>query len=80
MISVISRLEEGGQVELGMVGREGLVGLSLLAGINTSFVASMAQLRGRVRLMGAAIFRHEGETSARSARRGSATTTRCMRR
>jgi CRP-like cAMP-binding protein len=64
MISLVSRLEDGAQVEVGVVGREGMVGISLLAGIETSFVDSMVQMPGRGRRMSAAAFRHEVETSA----------------
>ena len=46
MVSMVTNLEDGMQAEVGIVGREGMLGMSLVAGVQTSFVETMVQLDG----------------------------------
>ena len=64
MISLVSNLEEGTQAEVGIIGREGMLGTSLLSGEDTSFIEAMVQMPGTALRMGATEFRHELETNA----------------
>lgn len=64
MISLVSNLEDGMQAEVGIIGREGMLGMSLLSGMNTSFVEAMVQLPGTALRMGAREFRQEVEVNA----------------
>jgi CRP-like cAMP-binding protein len=50
-------LEDGAQAEVGIVGREGMVGLPLLTGVNTAFVEAYAQADGTALSMDATSFR-----------------------
>jgi CRP-like cAMP-binding protein len=59
MISLIANLEDGMQAEVGIIGREGMLGVSLLSGIEPSYVEAMVQLPGTALRMGAGDFRHE---------------------
>lgn len=45
-VSMIATLEDGSRIEVGMVGREGFVGLPLLLGGGTSAVEAMVQSEG----------------------------------
>jgi CRP-like cAMP-binding protein len=63
MVSMVANLE-GTQVEVGVVGREGMVGTPLLAGVETSFAECMVQLPGTALRMGAGAFRAELEANA----------------
>lgn len=47
MISLVANLEDGGQTEVGIIGQEGMLGTSLLSGIDTSFVEAMVQMPAR---------------------------------
>jgi CRP-like cAMP-binding protein len=46
LISILSVLSDGKTVEVGLVGREGLVGLPLIAGFRTSATRSVVQIEG----------------------------------
>lgn len=46
LISILSVLSDGKTVEVGLVGREGLVGLPLIAGFRTSATRSVVQVPG----------------------------------
>jgi CRP-like cAMP-binding protein len=46
LISILSVLSDGKTVEVGLVGREGLVGLPLIAGFRTSATRSVVQIVG----------------------------------
>jgi len=46
LISVLSVLSDGKTVEVGLVGREGLVGLPLIAGFRTSATRAVVQVEG----------------------------------
>ena len=55
MISLLTVFPDGKSVEVGLVGKEGFVGLPLLVGFHTSFTRAVAQLD-------ATAFRIDGET------------------
>ncbi len=59
IISMVSILAEGEQVEVGMVGREGMVGTSLLADVETSYIETVVQGPGSALRMDARAFRQE---------------------
>ena len=46
MISLVDDLEDGMRAEVGVIGREGMLGMPLLAGVNTSFIEAQVQLPG----------------------------------
>lgn len=64
MFSLVANLDDGMQAEVGIIGHEGMLGVSLLSGIETSFIESMVQMPGEALRMGAGDFRHEMETNA----------------
>ena len=47
MISLVCNLENGSRAEVGMIGREGMLGASLLSGVASSFVEAIVQMPGR---------------------------------
>jgi CRP-like cAMP-binding protein len=57
VISLIARLERGGAIEVGMIGREGMVGLPLALGIDSSPEEALAQTAGTALRIGADAFR-----------------------
>ena len=63
MISMVKILEDGMQAEVGIVGNEGLLGVSVAAGINTSFVEIIVQLPGIALKMAASDLRQQMETN-----------------
>ena len=56
--SMLAHLEDGLTAEVGLVGREGMVGLPLVFGIETAFVEAMVQGPGTALRMEAGAFRH----------------------
>ena len=46
LISILSVLSDGKTVEVGLVGKEGLTGLPLIAGFHTSATRSVVQIEG----------------------------------
>lgn len=56
--SMLAQLEEGKTAEVGMVGREGMVGLPLAFGVETAYVEAMVQGSGTALHMEAGAFRH----------------------
>ena len=64
MLSLLATLEGGDQVEVGIVGREGLVGLPLVFGDDRSLVEARVQQEGTALRIGAASFRAAMEESA----------------
>ena len=64
MISLVSNLDDGMQAEVGIIGQEGMLGTSLLSGVDTSFVEAMVQMPGTALRMGVTEFRQELETNA----------------
>ena len=56
-VSMIAMLEDGMQIEVGLVGPEGVAGLPLLLGAGTSALEGMVQVRGTALRLPAAGFR-----------------------
>src|ERR1700712_4143533 len=57
VVSMISTLEDGARIEVGMVGFEGMIGLPVLLGSGTSPWEAMVQVEGRAWRMPATSFR-----------------------
>jgi CRP-like cAMP-binding protein len=57
-VSLVAALDNGTQAEVGLIGREGMVGLPLITGIDTAFVEAFVQGDGSALRMDAAAFRH----------------------
>lgn len=57
IVSMVSTLEDGTRIEVGMVGSEGMVGLPVLLGSGTSPWEAMVQVDGLALRMSAAAFR-----------------------
>ena len=53
----MATLEDGTQAEVGLVGREGMVGLPLIVGIDTGFEEAFVQAKGSALQMEAGVFR-----------------------
>ena len=65
MVSLLATLEGGEQVEVGIAGREGLIGLPLVLGDDRSLVEARVQLEGTALRLGAAALRDAmGESAA----------------
>ena len=64
MLSLVANLDDGMQAEVGIVGREGVGGVSLISGDDTSFSECMVQMPGEALRMAAADFRREFEANA----------------
>ena len=64
MVSLLATLEDGEQVEVGIAGREGLIGLPLVFGDDRSLVEARVQMEGTALRIGAAAFRDAMEESA----------------
>ena len=56
-VSLVTLLEDGAQAEVGIVGREGMVGLPLITGVDTAFVDAYVQADGTALRMDATGFR-----------------------
>jgi len=56
-VSLVTSLEEGTQAEVGLIGREGMVGLPLITGVDTSFVEAFVQGDGSALRIDARAFR-----------------------
>lgn len=63
MISLVTTFEDGVQVEVGTVGREGMLGISLAFGNTTAFFEAMVQIPGTALRMGASDFKSTVEAS-----------------
>lgn len=64
MVSMLASLGDGEQIEVGIVGNEGLAGLPLVLGDDRSLVEARVQLEGTALQIGAAAFRAAMEASA----------------
>jgi CRP-like cAMP-binding protein len=56
-VSLVATLADGTQAEVGLVGREGMVGLPLVLGIDTAFEEAFVQANGTALQMEASAFR-----------------------
>jgi CRP-like cAMP-binding protein len=56
-VSLVTSLEDGTQAEVGLIGREGMVGLPLVTGVDTAFVEAFVQSEGTAYRMEANVFR-----------------------
>lgn len=59
LISLLTPVDRGSGVEVGMVGREGVAGIPLFLGVNTSSVRALVQGSGSAMRMTAASFRSQ---------------------
>ena len=64
MFSLVANLDDGTQAEVGIIGHEGMLGVSLLSGIETPFTDSMVQMPGSALRMATRDFRHEVDTNS----------------
>ena len=64
MVSLLATLEDGEQVEVGIAGSEGLIGLPLVLGDDRSLVEARVQQEGAALRIGAAAFRAAMDESA----------------
>jgi CRP-like cAMP-binding protein len=64
MVSLLATLEDGEQVEVGIAGREGLIGLPLVLGDDRSLVEARVQMEGTALRIDAAALRDGIEGSA----------------
>ncbi len=58
-ISLLAQIDEHPSLEMGMVGREGMLGLQLILGVNRAPLGALVQGEGRAWRLGAAAFRTE---------------------
>jgi CRP-like cAMP-binding protein len=59
MASMVTQLEDGVQAEVGIIGFEGMTGIALLHGADSSFTDGFVQIAGTALRMGASAFRQE---------------------
>jgi CRP-like cAMP-binding protein len=59
MISLVHPLADGTQIEVGVIGREGFLGVAVLLGAETSPVEGMVQIPGSALRMRATVFREQ---------------------
>ena len=59
--SMVAQLDDGTQAEVGLIGREGMVGLALIGGVETAFAETYMQAAGTALQMDASAFQHELE-------------------
>jgi CRP-like cAMP-binding protein len=59
MVSLVAALDDGVMAEVGIVGREGMVGTPLLSGVECPFTEAFVQIPGSALRMGAGAFRQE---------------------
>jgi CRP-like cAMP-binding protein len=59
MVSLVQPLENGAMIEVGMIGNEGLVGVPVLLGADTSPLEAMVQIPGSALRIEASVFRQE---------------------
>ena len=58
-VSMVTHLDEGTQAEVGLIGREGMVGQSLATGVDTAFAEAYVQGAGEALQMEAGAFKRE---------------------
>lgn len=59
MVSLVHPLEDGAQIEVGVIGREGFVGVPALLGADTSPTEAMVQIPGSGLRLAVAVFRDQ---------------------
>ena len=64
MILLLQTFEDGMQAEVGMIGREGMIGQSVLSGVDTSFTEAVVQVSGTALRMQVADFKLRVKSSA----------------
>lgn len=64
MISIVANLDDGMQAEVGIIGPEGVAGVSLVSGNDVSFNEYMVQMPGEALRMAAGDFRRELDGNA----------------
>jgi CRP-like cAMP-binding protein len=67
--SVVAQLNDGTQAEIGLIGREGMVGLPLIGGVETAFAETYMQAGGTGLQMEATAFQRELENNSDLRRR-----------
>jgi CRP-like cAMP-binding protein len=67
--SVVAQLNDGTQAEVGLIGREGMVGLALMGGVETAFAETYMQSGGSGLQMEASVFQREVEENSDLRRR-----------
>jgi len=60
--SMVAHMDEGTQAEVGLIGREGLVGASVVAGVGTAFVEAYMQAPGEALQIETKAFQRELDT------------------
>jgi CRP-like cAMP-binding protein len=60
-VSMVAVLKDGGQAEVGLIGREGMVGAPLAAGVNSCFVTTYPRVAGMALSIEAKAFERELE-------------------
>jgi CRP-like cAMP-binding protein len=65
--SVVAQLNDGTQAEVGLIGREGMVGLALMGGVETAFAETYMQSGGSGLQMEASAFQRELDEKFRTA-------------
>lgn len=63
MISIVAMMSDGAAVEVGIAGREGMLGVQVLLGDDTSLNEAMVQIPGSALRLPAAVLRHEADAS-----------------
>jgi CRP-like cAMP-binding protein len=63
MISLVTIMENGDRAEVGIIGREGMLGMPLISGVDTSYVEAMVQMSCTLLRMNARDFRHQMEVN-----------------
>ena len=64
MILLLQTFDDGMQAEVGMIGREGMIGQSVLSGVNTSFTEALVQAPGMALRMQVTSFRMKANSNA----------------
>ncbi|MBV1797068.1 Crp/Fnr family transcriptional regulator [Siccirubricoccus sp. G192] len=64
MVCMLATLGDGGQAEVGIAGREGMVGLATLLGVDLSLTEARVQMDGTALRIGVAAFREALDRSA----------------
>jgi CRP-like cAMP-binding protein len=63
MISLVTIMDNGDRAEVGIIGREGMLGMPLISGVDTSYVEAMVQMSCTLLRMAARDFRHQMEVN-----------------